>query len=116
MPRTTEQQAKVNAAARAKYAANREAVLAKCYAYRQTRNWKDVQRRANIKHRYGLSWERYQEMLAVQGGCCAICGEATGKLDVDHDHDSGQIRALLCHPCNLMVGNCRESIAILYGA
>jgi len=55
------------------------------------------------KHRYGLSSEQYKEMLERQGGVCALCRQQckTGnRLCVDHDHDTGKVRALLCRRCN----------------
>jgi len=54
--------------------------------------------------RYGIEMTvvRYQEMLRIQGGVCAICGASpNGKpLDVDHDHSDGRVRGLLCVWCN----------------
>ena len=78
--------------------------------------------RAAYKHslkRYGLSVERYEQMLDEQGHVCAICGdpETTGRrLAVDHDHSTGQVRALLCQACNTALGKFRDSPALLLKA
>ena len=61
---------------------------------------------------YGLAPGEYERMYKEQGGTCAICQRATGKtkrLAVDHDHDTGLVRGLLCGPCNQMVGYFRNS-------
>lgn len=53
--------------------------------------------------RYGMTLADYDAMLARQGGGCAICGRAPveGKpLHVDHSHDTGAVRGLLCFRCN----------------
>ena len=55
---------------------------------------------------FGLAEDDYARRRAFQGGRCAICQVATGKaraLAVDHDHDSGLIRGLLCQPCNFVL-------------
>lgn len=56
----------------------------------------------------GITMERYEAMLADQGGLCAICkGAPFGKgerLHIDHDHKSGKVRALLCGNCNTALG------------
>lgn len=55
---------------------------------------------------YGLAPGEYAALLATQGGKCAICGRASGKtrrLAVDHDHETGEVRGLLCKPCNRTV-------------
>lgn len=60
-------------------------------------------RKHQMKKRYGITIEQYEELLVGQNGTCAICDEAcsTGRrLAVDHDHDTGQIRGLLCYRCN----------------
>ncbi len=54
--------------------------------------------------RYGLTVVEYDAMLEAQGGLCAICGKkepADRNMAVDHDHETGQIRSLLCTPCNV---------------
>ena len=66
------------------------------------------QRRRALKSRletYGITSEQYMQMLADQGGACGICHGADARsLVVDHDHDTGQVRELLCNGCNLGVG------------
>ena len=55
------------------------------------------------KHRYGLSESEYETMLESQNGACEICG-SNRKLHVDHDHETGVVRSLLCPRCNQFVG------------
>lgn len=53
---------------------------------------------------YGIDEERYLEILAAQGGGCAICGAKRKKgapnLPVDHCHRTGALRGILCTRCN----------------
>lgn len=71
----------------------------------------------HIKHKYGLTKERYQHMFKVQGGRCAICLDpARSRLYVDHCHDSGDVRGLLCHSCNTGLGAFKDDIHILSNA
>jgi len=68
-----------------------------------------------IKHSlktYGLTWEDWDRMLIEQNGCCACCCAPMVGLNepsVDHDHTTGQVRALLCNNCNLGIGHFNES-------
>ena len=71
---------------------------------------------SNIKRLYGLTKEAYLDLLKEQGGVCAICLGTNPNgfmLSVDHNHTTGAIRALLCNPCNLMIGNAREAVEVL---
>lgn len=56
--------------------------------------------------RLGLTLEGYDRLLALQGGVCAICGKPPkrNRLAVDHNHDTGAVRGLLCFRCNYGIG------------
>lgn len=69
----------------------------------------------HLKSKYGITPDAYNEMFAKQGGCCDICGdhqtEFTRRLCVDHDHETGAVRSLLCGPCNTGIGQFGDDIA-----
>jgi hypothetical protein len=81
---------------------------------------KEERRKYKYLNRYGLTMEQYNEMFNNQNGCCAICGihqsELKRKLFVDHCHESGEVRKLLCNHCNLMLGNANDNKDILFNA
>ena len=73
-----------------------------------------------LQKKYGITLEKYNQMFDEQQGKCKICrkhrNDLTADLCVDHDHNSGNIRGLLCHDCNLMLGYAKDKIEILlYG-
>jgi hypothetical protein len=75
--------------------------------------------RAQLKRFYGISEDQYNAMLAAQHGVCAICGNPDivhGRLSVDHDHETGAVRALLCSNCNLGLGHFQENLEIMLKA
>lgn len=78
------------------------------------------QRNAALKMRYGITLDRYNEMLDQQNNRCAICGVESGegrnRLIVDHCHNSGSVRKLLCQPCNAVLGMSFEKIETLQSA
>jgi hypothetical protein len=60
---------------------------------------------------YGLAEGDYEKLYRFQDGRCAGCQRATGRtkrLAVDHSHLTGEVRGLLCGPCNRMVGWFRD--------
>ena len=65
---------------------------------------REVSRRSDLKMSYGLTPEKWQEMFEKQKGCCAICekhqSQFKAKLCVDHNHETGKVRGLLCPSCN----------------
>ena len=68
---------------------------------------------------FGLSIEQYDAMLISQGGLCAICGSVPSdarSLAVDHDHDTGLVRGLLCTACNVYLGRIGDSPKVLQTA
>jgi hypothetical protein len=74
-------------------------------------------RDASLQARYGMTIEEYKERSALQLGRCALCLKATGKsLHVDHSHDTGQVRGLLCSKCNLALGLFHDSPVLLCAA
>lgn len=78
-------------------------------------------RRSRLRRMYGISLEDYDAMLARQGGHCAICpatevGGRGGSFHIDHDHETGQVRGLLCHGCNVGIGNLGEDVDRLMAA
>ncbi len=58
---------------------------------------------AHLERTYGITIEQYDELLERQDGLCGICREAN-KLVVDHDHQTGAVRGLLCDKCNRSLG------------
>ena len=59
-------------------------------------------REKNLKQRYGITLEQYEQLLVKQEGVCSICHRVprTKPLAVDHDHKTGTVRGLLCLWCN----------------
>ena len=66
----------------------------------------------HLKHRYGITVDDYERMLAEQGGLCALCKERPAE-HVDHDHLTGRVRGLLCFCCNQGLGNFRDRADVL---
>lgn len=69
----------------------------------------DRKRELWLRHEYGITVEQYETMLKAQNGGCAICGSTTsggkGKhFAIDHNHETGKVRALLCNGCNRGLG------------
>lgn len=75
---------------------------------------REKDRRETLFRTYGITLEQKQSMLAAQGGKCKACGSpqpgSKKGWHVDHCHDTGRIRGILCHPCNAAIGNAGESI------
>jgi hypothetical protein len=67
---------------------------------------KECRRFEAITKKYGVTKEQYFEMLAAQNGGCAVCGHngSKYKLCVDHCHDTGEVRGILCDQCNKAEG------------
>jgi hypothetical protein len=79
------------------------------------------ERDKKLRSTYGISLEVYEHTLAQQGYVCSICGRSdpqhnSGNFVVDHNHSTGNVRGLLCSPCNLMLGQARDDQAILANA
>lgn len=76
-------------------------------------------RNNNLKVRYNITHDEYLARLLANKGCCEICGaneprsKHTDKFAVDHEHTSGLVRGILCHPCNWALGQLKDSPAII---
>lgn len=78
----------------------------KCYVLRRT---------------YGISLAEYNALLLAQGGVCGICKLATvgncgRRLYVDHDHETGKVRGILCGKCNSILGFAADVPGVLEAA
>ena len=121
-----------------KRAASRDGLQPRCRPCdsEQAARWKDANPDrvldARLRRDFGITLDEYKALLTEQGGVCAICGQPPttvfgrpsgrpGKqgrqripqLVVDHDHVTGQIRGLLCVPCNRGIGFLKDDPAIV---
>lgn len=73
-----------------------------------------------LRRTYGITLEQYNEMYEAQNGLCAICGKSDEiegrRLAVDHDHNTGNVRALLCGICNRGLGSFQDNADLLVKA
>lgn len=76
---------------------------------------KEALEEKRIKRVYGINKTEYQEMLERQEGKCAICKKKE-KLVIDHDHESGKVRGLLCTRCNTAIGYFLDDIESIKSA
>jgi Recombination endonuclease VII len=92
---------------------NRVEYNAKQRVYRSKR--RDIERDAHLRRTFGITSADYEDLLARQGGGCGICGRRPGKttLHVDHDHETGEVRGLLCVGCNNALGQFHDDAALL---
>jgi len=75
-------------------------------------------RAAGLRKSFGMELHEYEALHSDQNGLCAICGQPEThtrggmpiNLAVDHDHEHGHVRALLCGDCNKGIGNFREDV------
>ncbi len=72
-------------------------------------NNREARRRHDLKKRYGITVEDFDAMMDTQGGKCYICradppNSNKKRLSVDHNHETGEVRGLLCTKCNVMLG------------
>jgi hypothetical protein len=88
--------------------ANREQYQARQREYVESGKKSISNRKSHLKRKYGLTLAEFDTLLASQGGGCAICGLPDAD-NVDHDHDTGRVRGILCFPCNVAVGLLHDS-------
>ena len=80
---------------------------------------KQNQRKSHLMNRYKITLEEYDAMVIKQDNKCGICGREgnshsnTRHLDVDHCHNTGLIRGLLCNRCNQSMGKVKDNPELL---
>jgi len=80
-------------------------VCKKCRQERRKSN--QTHRQWKYRTKYNITLEEYDELLNKQGGHCWICPATTNgnrRFVVDHNHDTGEVRGLLCTNCNRALG------------
>ena len=89
---------------------------------------REKDRRNNLKQKFGITIDQYQELFAAQKGKCAVCGKlqkhnkpykkngTIAWLCVDHNHETNKIRGLLCDRCNRAIGLFGDSTDLLFKA
>jgi|SRR3990167_721246 len=81
-------------------------------------------KKVDLRRNYGITFEDYEKKLKEQNGVCAICKRpetiairgSTLSLAIDHNHNTGQIRGLLCGQCNMSLGGFKDSQELLLNA
>lgn len=108
---------------RAYYLANREKLLARSMAHHKKHQTRTNERQKEYFHRKskwnrvpGWTKESYLLALTLQKGLCAICQDNMLNPVRDHNHITGLARRLLCHQCNLLLGNAKDNMKILEAA
>ena len=89
-----------------------------CFNANTRANYDPIKKKSqHLKYLYGITFEEYKDKLEKQNSGCAICGikipGGNGNFYVDHNHATGEVRDLLCHWCNFMIGQCKEDPEIL---
>ena len=100
------------------YEENKESEAIKSKAWRDKN--KEYRQNKRLEYLYGINIEQYNDLFDAQNGRCAICGihqsELDKKLYVDHDHNTGVVRGLLCQKCNSALGMFCDSLDLLQSA
>lgn len=85
--------------------------------YKENKQWFfDNNKKYVLKKKYKLSLEEYQRMFDLQEGLCFLCkqkGEDNRLLCIDHNHNNGKIRSLLCGSCNRGLGLFKDNPNLL---
>jgi hypothetical protein len=81
---------------------------------------KDRYRDGAMLRKYGITLEQFNSLREGQNYCCAICGahesENAQGLVIDHCHEAGNVRKLLCTPCNVGLGMFKDNPELLIKA
>lgn len=100
---------------------DRDKERSRLYKINNPEKYRESIRNSTLKKKYGITSEDYDALLSRQDGKCAICGstESGGygpNLHVDHNHDTGEIRGILCKSCNTGLGFFQDDAEMLKAA
>jgi len=87
---------------------NRNKYHSLCFICKKEK-FKEYQKNTGRFKRYGITKEKYDEMVLVQNNKCYICENHQEVLYIDHNHITGEIRKLLCRDCNSALGLLKEN-------
>ena len=102
---------------RASYMKNKEVVAE--YRKRYYAKNKETAKLYQLQKMYGMSGEDMQGMMNRCKGCCEICGDSFSHDNlhyVDHCHDTGNVRGLLCRNCNSGIGLLKDNVGVMLKA
>ena len=87
----------------------------KCKVCRNVEDTRSVEdrRKSHLKHKYNLSVEEAKCLFKQANNKCTICNNSSTKLVIDHNHDTGKVRNILCTSCNKALGLFKDSPEIL---
>jgi hypothetical protein len=90
------------------------------YAWHHTESGKRSSANTKLKRRFGVTIEEYEKLLESVGGKCEICGAINSdnghRLGIDHDHETGKIRGILCKACNVGIARLQDDPYIMQKA
>lgn len=99
---------------------NRSYKIHKNYRESNPEKIKEIQRNTKYKLNYGITTADFEKLYSSQGEKCEICKKSTDKIStnmcVDHDHDTGKVRGILCRKCNSALGLFTDNEEILENA
>ena len=98
------------------------AICRPCYNKKIRGKYDPLKKKAkHLKALYGITLEEFYSKIEEQDNKCAICKTDTPTGNgthfyVDHNHETGQVRDLLCHNCNFVIGHSKENKEVLLAA
>lgn len=98
-----------------------------CQKSKQKNSWKSrtplKRLEQHLKYKYGITHDEFMSTWKLQNGCCAICSDELPDLIVyenrkrgyaiDHNHETGEFRGILCLQCNTLLGMAKDSVDVL---
>ena len=90
--------------------------VTKIWRKKNSQKLKATNRAYRLQKVYGLTPQEYNAKVYSQNGLCGICKRPEFPLNVDHNHETGIVRDLLCNRCNMALGQFREDTTILKSA